>query len=89
MKFSELNEMGLYDLNSLIRQLHGLSQAFYFYIDSQDTGIPDPKLRKAADTVFEIINAAETVIAQTCEVADRLTGALEKFEPEVNSENEI
>lgn len=88
MKFSKLNEMGLYDLNSLIYQLRGLNQAFYAYADNklQGTDILDFESR---NTVFGLINAEETIIAKTHEVADRLTEALEKFKPEeyINDQN--
>jgi len=88
VKFSELNEMGLYDLKSLIYQLEGLNNAFYAYANNnlQGTDILDSKSR---NTVFELIDAEETVISKTCEVADRLTEALEKFKPEecINDQN--
>ncbi len=88
MKFSELNEIGLYDLNSLIYQLRGLNQAFNAYADNklQSTDILD---FASKNTVFGLIDAEETIIAKTCEAADRLTEALENFEPEeyINDQN--
>ncbi len=82
MKISVLADMKLYDLLSCIRQLQGLNKAFWTYVDTNDTVIPDPHLRALVDTVSEIIEAEETLLNQTKAVADGFIESIENYNPE-------
>lgn len=82
MKISVLNDMGLYDLLSLIHQLQGLNKAFYSHVDNNDTGISDPKLRDLVDTVSELIDAEETLLNQAKITADNFIEAIENYKSE-------
>ena len=59
MKISTLKNMGLYDLLFLIRQLQSFNEAFYAYVDENDTSIPDPHLRALVDDVSGLIGVEE------------------------------
>lgn len=82
MKISVLNDMGLYDLLSLIHQLQGLNKAFYSHVDNNDIGISDPKLRDLVDTVSELIDAEETLLNQAGITADKFIEAIENYKSE-------
>lgn len=82
MKISTLKNMGLYDLLFLIRQLQSFNEAFYAYVDENDTSIPDPHLRALVDNVSDLIGVEETLLNQTKAVADKFIESIENYDPE-------